>query len=322
MRSIEIMPKVTVYKDLFTKEQLDFFMDVVRKSENSIDDMQKTAPEDSAYTDTHGQQPIVKDDASIIDIWTPWYTFGSRSKMNRKPLSKKQQDSNLDQFKFRTAVYDAYDKVHKDYINTWKDSPGWPSFVNKWTPNTDPGHLLTLCDIEVLKHKFITDHDQEHALQFHTDTHEHRLHMAGIKQIITYTMYLNDDYEGGEIEFIDDAGNRLVTYKPKAGDITAFPAGLPYWHSARSVRSGNNKTFLRVFAVWNYEGSEEYREGVKKYGKEKWDEIEIENAKKIVDSGEVGRQVIRDGQKFSEEKKLVPLYVHEGNDIYMDGRLL
>lgn len=51
---------------------------------------------------------------------------------------------------------------------------------------------------------------------------------------ISAVIYLNDDYEGGEIEFIRHG----LTFKPEAGDIIIFPSNFVYEHSSLEVFSG------------------------------------------------------------------------------------
>jgi arsenate reductase-like glutaredoxin family protein len=51
---------------------------------------------------------------------------------------------------------------------------------------------------------------------------------------ISAVIYLNDDYEGGEIEFIRQG----LTVKPEAGDIILFPSNFVYEHSSLEVKSG------------------------------------------------------------------------------------
>jgi predicted 2-oxoglutarate/Fe(II)-dependent dioxygenase YbiX len=46
--------------------------------------------------------------------------------------------------------------------------------------------------------------------------------------------YINDDYEGGEINF----PNQNVTVKPKAGSLIMFPSQLPYLHEVKPIVSG------------------------------------------------------------------------------------
>ena len=75
---------------------------------------------------------------------------------------------------------------------------------------------------------------------------------------VSFVMYLNDDYEGGEISFtiaspegvltqpspesdFEEAknnGNYSFYVKPKAGSIIVFPPSPPYHHTAHLVKSG------------------------------------------------------------------------------------
>jgi len=47
-------------------------------------------------------------------------------------------------------------------------------------------------------------------------------------------LYLNDDYEGGEIEFV----NFGLKIKPKAGSLLIFPSNYAYQHIAHPVTNG------------------------------------------------------------------------------------
>jgi predicted 2-oxoglutarate/Fe(II)-dependent dioxygenase YbiX len=90
--------------------------------------------------------------------------------------------------------------------------------------------------------------------------------LAGTKAEITVTMYLNDDYDGGDIEYrnydkhfthfriegdqmIEMETNKVIpgfNYKPQAGDIIIFPSKLPFYHGVKKVTKGQ-KLFLRTF---------------------------------------------------------------------------
>jgi hypothetical protein len=320
MKKIKIMSKVVVYKDLLSDEEINEMLTIIKDSENSIESYYAIPPEESSYVDEHGIQPMEKDDISIINSWTPWYTYGSKTILNNKELIVTENSDNKKEFLMRQKIIDLLRKVHKDYMSDEDHVDGWPYGIKSAELTDDIYDSLGLGVIEILKHKIVIDN--ELAIGYHTDFHEHKLDSPGEKQIITYTVYLNDDYEGGEIEFIDERDNRLITYKPKAGDITVFPSGKPYWHSAKAVSSGSNKIFFRTFAIRYYKGSETWNEGELKYGKEKWQSMELERIKTEVDSGEVGRQIVRPGQSPIESKNLFPLYINENQDIYMDGREL
>lgn len=74
---------------------------------------------------------------------------------------------------------------------------------------------------------------------------------------VSFVMYLNDDYEGGEISFTirdpkgpiqgptpsedfeaADPSSYHFAVKPKAGSIIVFPPSPPYHHTAHLVKSG------------------------------------------------------------------------------------
>jgi predicted 2-oxoglutarate/Fe(II)-dependent dioxygenase YbiX len=51
---------------------------------------------------------------------------------------------------------------------------------------------------------------------------------------VSAVAYLNDDYDGGEIEFIRQG----LVVKPQAGDIVMFPSNFVYEHASLEVKSG------------------------------------------------------------------------------------
>jgi hypothetical protein len=66
---------------------------------------------------------------------------------------------------------------------------------------------------------------------------EYKFHYDGgtdSKRSISVLIYLNDNYEGGELEF----PNFNLKIKPKAGTIILFPSNYAYGHIAHPVSSG------------------------------------------------------------------------------------
>jgi hypothetical protein len=53
-------------------------------------------------------------------------------------------------------------------------------------------------------------------------------------RVLSSVMYLNDDYEGGEIEF----ANSNVKIKPEAGSIIFFPSNFLYVHEVLPITNG------------------------------------------------------------------------------------
>jgi len=108
---------------------------------------------------------------------------------------------------------------------------------------------------------------KEMTLPFHTDFYQRDEFEPGLKAEYTVTMYLNEDYNGGEIDFRLFNGRETemrvvngdlvstdpnhgeipsVVYRPKAGDIIIFPSRPPYYHGVRRVSTGT-KYFVRMF---------------------------------------------------------------------------
>jgi Rps23 Pro-64 3,4-dihydroxylase Tpa1-like proline 4-hydroxylase len=66
---------------------------------------------------------------------------------------------------------------------------------------------------------------------------EYQAHYDGgpsTKRYMSPILYLNDDYEGGEIEFV----NFGLKIKPKANTLMIFPANYAYTHIAHPVTKG------------------------------------------------------------------------------------
>lgn len=63
---------------------------------------------------------------------------------------------------------------------------------------------------------------------------------SNVEEEMGALMYLNNDYEGGELTYTDPAGN-LKTIKPKAGDMVYCPSWYP--HGVNKVTNGNRYFF-------------------------------------------------------------------------------
>ena len=75
---------------------------------------------------------------------------------------------------------------------------------------------------------YLLKYDVGDYFNSHYDTH------PTYKRSVSVLIYLNDDYEGGEIEFF----HFNTKIKPKAGTVILFPPNYPYRHIAHPVTSG------------------------------------------------------------------------------------
>ena len=89
-----------------------------------------------------------------------------------------------------------------------------------------------------------------------TNTEPGEIHVS------TVNMYLNDDYEGGYILFlygnnideINETSNlKIIGYKPKAGDVLAYPSNWPVAHAVLATTKGN-RYFTSSIQVFKYDG--------------------------------------------------------------------
>lgn len=62
----------------------------------------------------------------------------------------------------------------------------------------------------------------------------------GINRVVSALIYLNEDYAGGELEFV----NFGIKVKPKAGMMILFPSDFAYRHIAHPIRKGKKYSLV------------------------------------------------------------------------------
>jgi len=87
---------------------------------------------------------------------------------------------------------------------------------------------------DVLGEYKVNVEDIDFAMYWHQD--------PGLEQNIlcSFSLYLNDDFEGGELEF----GNVPIKMKPKAGMLAVIPGGDKYKHRVNKVLGPNSRHTL------------------------------------------------------------------------------
>lgn len=87
---------------------------------------------------------------------------------------------------------------------------------------------------DVLNEYGVKTEDIDFAMYWHQD--------PGLEQNIlcSFSLYLNDDFEGGELEF----GNVPIKMKPKAGMLAVIPGGDKYKHRVNKVLGPNSRHTL------------------------------------------------------------------------------
>lgn len=220
----------------------------------------------------------------LFSPWTQWSIFGEYLNPIAPSFSMGEKYGNLNNIETKTEVEEQQKKfalemmenfhlVTEDYIKRYNidvdldsvvtDDFGNPTSLWRWTGGTIGKYHISTPDEEV-------------GMRYHSDYIRETGDSPGYKFIITCTIYFNDDYEGGEVDFA--MGDKLVKYKPQAGDLLVFPSGhpeyltedgKPYLHGV--MPSYNKNKFLsRMYWQKYQKGTDEWYKNEEKYGKDIW----------------------------------------------------
>jgi len=160
------------------------------------------------------------DERSYIRIpkWEPWYSsndmstmYGQKKFIHVPDLKKSIGDDLLDQHTLY-IVNSLLMAPEMCAINFCKFNK-----IDQSTINLD------------LSHVSLNRYDSGQGMGPHYDGQDGDSNLK-----YSFVTYLNDDYDGGEINF----PNQNLTIKPKAGSLVMFPSQKPYIHESKPVLSG------------------------------------------------------------------------------------
>ena len=257
LKAIEIYPNIFVYKNMFKD---------ISKSYKIL------------------TESLTEGEDRLFSPWTQWSIFGeylnpivpsfhaSEPYGGLKNIETKTQTEE-DQKQFAIEMMDNFFAVTKDYIERHNldidldevcmHENGYETKTWKWTGGT------------VGKYHTSTE-DQKVGMNYHSDYIREQGYAPGYKFVITCTIYFNDDYDGGEVDFA--MGDKLVKYKPEAGDLLVFPSGhpeylteegKPYLHGVMPSYN-NNKFLARMYWQKYQKGTDEWYAKEKEFGKDVW----------------------------------------------------
>jgi hypothetical protein len=259
MNFIEIYPNILVYKNIF--ENVEKMYQILKESSNDNTDR-------------------------IFGEWSQWAQFGKYinypagntfgkewSYENLKEI-KTETKNQEDQKYFLLELAGGFDKVTQDYILRYGNDFNFDSKEIVENRDGERFPLWKMYGPSICSyHKDILD---KMSMTYHSDFIREPIPSPGYKFAITANAYLNDDYDGGEIDFY--VGGELIKYKPEAGDWLVFPSGHPevlkkndsvYLHGV-FPSSGNEKYFARMYWRKYSLGSEEWFKKEAEFGKKEW----------------------------------------------------
>lgn len=233
------------------------------------------------YPKIHVYRGLFKDNAEFLEKlksmpdWKAWWVFGEQFLINGNvdikfdtfPSPETWESVTKDLDYFAKTIDGYFYKATADYVATHNiELDNWVHQIPSVCKYTSSGGV-----------------SDEYAMHVHTDFQQEKRHARGLKfNGVTCTMYLNDDYEGGEMVFRIQNCNEYdeVIYKPQAGDILVFPSKEPFFHGVKKMISGD-RYFIRNFWLSDYPGSPEWLAGEAEHGPEKWAEMEKEREKEF-----------------------------------------
>lgn len=261
---------------------------------------------------------LIEKEDRLFSEWSQWSIFGQYMSplipsFQFLPHDKYGNLKNIiaktptqqDQKNFAIEMMDNFHLVIEDYIKRHNLDIDF----NK-TTRDDDNNLIPIwrwSGGSIGMYHISTDSDK-HGMRYHSDYQREKANSPGHKFVITCTIYFNDDYEGGEVDFA--MGKKLVLYKPKAGDMLVFPSGHPdylteegmsYLHGV--MPAYNKNKFLARLYIQKYEkGNEEWYANEKKYGKEVWASMQPDLEKTFLEENPQ-RQHIEGGVRIYESRK-------------------
>jgi hypothetical protein len=227
-------------------------------------------PKIDIYTNILDTKLIIEKIKNLPDsVWEEWSTFGHYFTIygvlvNEKILPDSINFSNI--IETDPAKKEIAELIEKAFFNTTLE------YIKRNSMSFDNWHHAAF---SVCKYITLGGNSEKLAMGYHTDYTQEIAEQPGYKHGITVTMYLNDDYEGGEICFKIMNGdiNDKIEHDPMAGEILIFPSGQPYYHAVKKITKGE-KYFIRSFWYFKYDGSEEWLKNQEFYGKEEWAKME------------------------------------------------
>ena len=271
IEAIEIYPNILVYKNMFKD---------ISKSYKVLTDS------------------LVETEDRIFSPWTQWSIFGEYLNPIVPIFSMSDKFGNLknietttqvqeDQKNFAIEVMENFHLVTEHYIKKYNiDVDLSETSINE---NGDRIKVWQWTGGTIGKYH-VSNETEKHGMRYHSDYMREQADAPGYKFIITCTIYFNDDYEGGEIDFV--MGDKLVKYKPEAGDLLVFPSGhpdyltedgMPYLHGV--MPSYNKNKFLsRMYWQKYQQGTDEWYKKEKEFGKETWAAMQPELEKNFRES--------------------------------------
>lgn len=212
----EVVPKVFLYKNLF--------------------------PATKTFNAILNESQIKSKKSFLFNKWEKWSRFGSY--IVEWTFSPKDEFNETPKYLKEKFFIEATNQIFNAATNHYLSHHN-VKVEKDWTVM---GPSFCKYDVSGVQEKHLEDNGL--VMAYHTDYVGYEDPKTDFA--LTCTMYINDNYEGGEVAF--KVGKDSYLYKPKAGDVMVFPSGHPDLlsddticvHGVKKITSGV-KYFIRIF---------------------------------------------------------------------------
>ena len=227
------------------------------------------------------------DENSIFSPWVDWYNQGYRKQTaydRTKDLLSISSGRHKRELLYLEEICQSIDFIQKDYFNDFGKNNGvWPPYITDWDRLTSKMDFVYI-DYFRYDKDFFNFHNNLDLLlmDYHVDEFPIGYEANLSRDVITINLYLNDEYEGGEICAYDHISNKSYKYKPSPGDMVVMPSTEPFYHAVKGF-SGHDRYFLRVFIKYDSVGTVKWQEQYKINKDFVLQQIELEKEQYIKD---------------------------------------
>ena len=144
-------------------------------------------------------------------------------------INKKIRDVGICEL---TLFNKSYSEVHWGCVFNMLLMHYFNDYIKQHNLHEDYGNITNLMQCDILKYG-ITNH-----YKFHVD------HAKGENRVLSAVIFLNDDYDGGELTFKNTFDNTEESVQKKAGSVVIWPSNFLFPHAVKPVTKGERYTVV------------------------------------------------------------------------------
>lgn len=194
---------------------------------------------------------------SLLSPWEKWYTNGFRKgAIYYLDNEENKNDTKIikEEKKYLKEFSNILNFIKKDYFLDFEKEKGtWPNFIKNWDEvKKIPDHYYIdffRYDISMAE----MPQDRDVYMEYHVDEFPILNEYKILRNLVTINIYLNDDYDGGEICAYDSISQNSYKYKPKPGDAVVMPSTSPFYHAVKKFYNAD-RYFMRGFFKYEADG--------------------------------------------------------------------